>query len=516
METRTIFFIGGTGFIGAEAVREAIARGWKVKALARSEAKAERLRSLGAVPVRGDAGSPETWIAEVCGAEALVDLVQPGLPARIGRPDIERISRERQAMTRGLLASLRRLAPEERPLLVSVSGLDDLAPDAGGRVDESSPPRSRPTGFAHVGLPVRRMIESDGAAAAFVYLGTVYGPGKSFAESVFPRLARGRMFVPCSAENRLPLIHVRDAGRAIVHLVGLGRERLVRRNWILVDEAGGSTLSEFFSHAAECIGVAPPRRAPAPLLSMMMGTIVFQTLSRHLEVRPSELLSTGFRFVYPTIRHGLPATLSELGYDTRKSQALEEGPPASEPARRPSRARRVWLLLAVTAAALFTVNALDLPLTVPRMRKIAGGESILDLRFGYTPVAAYQLLDALGQAGRGAYLEMLWTVDLLLPILFTAFLWTALDAGALRRLRWAALLAGAADYLENVTITVLLLAYPGRIEGAASLASAFTVSKTLLYYGCIALAIAGARRTRAAVAVAGGSLAPTAPARRSR
>src|SRR6516164_3760327 len=84
-----------------------------------------------------------------------------------------------------------RLAPEERPLLLSVSGVDDLAPDTRGRVDDGSPLRTTPTGFSHVGVPVRRLVEASGVAAAFLHLGTVYGPGKSFAASIFPRLARG-------------------------------------------------------------------------------------------------------------------------------------------------------------------------------------------------------------------------------------------------------------------------------------------------------------------------------------
>jgi len=489
METRRLFVLGGTGFIGAETIREAAARGWEVRALARSEEKAERLRALGAVPVLGDARAPREWIGEVRGADALVDLAQPELPARIRPRDIEAVSEARQAMTRELLAALVELAPEERPLLVSVSGIDDLAPDAQGRIDASSQPRTRPTGFGHIGVPIRRLIEAAGTPSTFLYLGTVYGPGKSFGATVFPALARGRMLLPRPAQNRLPLIHVQDAARAIVHLAGLGKDRLRGRSWILVDAAGGARLGDFFDHAAALMGVAPPRRAPAWLLSRLMGRILFETLSRDAAAEPSDLVATGFRFSYPTVREGLPATLNALGY---------AGEVRPAPAAR-RRGFRSWLLAVATFAALVAVNTLHFPLSVPRMRELAGGGPILDMRFGYTPQHAYELLNALGSAGRGAYLAMLWTVDLLLPALFSLFLWSAVSRGALRRWRWAAFGAGAADYLENAAITALLLAYPIRHDAVAWLASVFTVSKFALYLGSSLLALAGAwleRRSR--------------------
>jgi nucleoside-diphosphate-sugar epimerase len=171
MVTKRLFVLGGTGFIGSETIREAASRGWEVRALARSAEKAERLRALGAVPVLGDARAPRGWIAEVRGTDALVDLAQPELPGRIRPRDIEAASRARQTMTRELLECLRELAPEERPLLVSVSGTDDLAPDAQGRMDGSSSLRTPPTGFGHIGVPIRRMVEAAGMASTFVYLG---------------------------------------------------------------------------------------------------------------------------------------------------------------------------------------------------------------------------------------------------------------------------------------------------------------------------------------------------------
>jgi nucleoside-diphosphate-sugar epimerase len=50
------FVTGGSGFIGGRLVERLVAEGRPVRALARSEASAERVAALGAEPVRGDIG----------------------------------------------------------------------------------------------------------------------------------------------------------------------------------------------------------------------------------------------------------------------------------------------------------------------------------------------------------------------------------------------------------------------------------------------------------------------------
>jgi hypothetical protein len=160
----------------------------------------------------------------------------------------------------------------------------------------------------------------------------------------------------------------------------------------------------------------------------------------------------------------------------------------------PSGRRGSWWrwLLPATLVAIAAVNGLDFPLSVPRLRALSGGQTLLDLRPGYGPEDAYRLLDALGVAGRLAYLRMLWTVDLVLPALFSAFLWSAVSAGALRRWRWMTLLPGAVDYVENAAISALLVAYPARWNAVAWLASAATAVKLSTYLASLAIAVGGA------------------------
>lgn len=159
---KTIFVLGGTGFIGHEVVVQARQAEWQVKALVRSEEGANTLRQVGGHSVMGDVYRPGPWVVEARGSTALIDLTQPRLPKRLSRSAMLSLSAERQAMTRAVLGALLSLPADERPIFFSVSGADDLEPDAQGTISDRSLPRSHPRGFAYIGIPVRRLVEASG------------------------------------------------------------------------------------------------------------------------------------------------------------------------------------------------------------------------------------------------------------------------------------------------------------------------------------------------------------------
>lgn len=157
-------------------------------------------------------------------------------------------------------------------------------------------------------------------------------------------------------------------------------------------------------------------------------------------------------------------------------------------------------LLAVLALLLFplilSVNLLDMPISLPRMKALTGGRTILDMLPFYTAEKAYQMLTAYGPAGRQHYLRILASVDILLPILAASFLAVALTlvfpAGhPLRTLNVAPVLALCSDYAENAAALALLLHYPSRLDGVASLAGVFTLTKHVLYWGSVLLVLYG-------------------------
>jgi nucleoside-diphosphate-sugar epimerase len=71
---KTAFVTGGSGFIGGKLVRRLVDEGHAVRALARSDAAAEKVSALGAEPVRGELGEPIALTAAANGADVAFHL----------------------------------------------------------------------------------------------------------------------------------------------------------------------------------------------------------------------------------------------------------------------------------------------------------------------------------------------------------------------------------------------------------------------------------------------------------
>jgi len=462
---RRFFILGGSGFIGKETIKAAANQGIEVKALVRTPEKGRALEAPGVQIILGDAEQPESWIQETGDCDVLIDLVQPALPEKLNEEAIRRMSKERQTIARKITEAIRGLEAEKRPLYLSISGLDDLEPDAQHLVRESSKLNQSGRGFSIIGVPVRKIVEDSTIDAAFVYLATVYGPGKAFASRIIPNAVSGKLLIPGNGNNRITLVHVQDAARAIVH-ISLRKSDIKGRN-IIVSDGKGATLHEFFSSFSEYLGTKAPRRVWRSLAILAAGRPAVETLTADRIAEPSFLKETGFTFQFPTWKEGVPATLASSGYTgaVRQKESF-------------LKSLRFLTISFVTAIAGFvSVNLFNFRLSVPYMKSLSGGMAMLDLQLFYTPQIVYSLFDRLGEAGRSEYLREIWTVDLILPALACAFLAAALFRFGGRKIWLLAFAGSLMDYLENISITVLLLNYPRPLNLMAFVASAFTAAK---------------------------------------
>ncbi len=289
-----VFILGATGFVGSAAVDAALEAGVSVGAWARTEAQAAALRGRGVQVV----ASPRIPATKV-----VIDLIQPNLPRRLTEEALIRAAGYRVEVTRSLLPAVPRGA-----LYFLVSGTDDFER---GTVSHRSPFSARPSGFARIGLSVRTEVVASATPFASLHLGTVYGPGKAFASTVFPRLAKGRLPVVGDGSNRLPLIHVEDAGRAILHLVRFEESRLRAHPWIITDGTA-TTQRALLELGAQLLRAPAPRSVPRWLASLFAGSVGAASFARDVPSDPSALLSAGFRLRYPSISTGLPATIARL------------------------------------------------------------------------------------------------------------------------------------------------------------------------------------------------------------
>src|SRR5262245_21466769 len=103
----TVFVCGGTGFIGEVLLRALLSDGHRVRALARSERSAARVKDLGGEPVSGDLLVKGPWQEAARTAECVVHLAQPQtFGGRITQKRAEAYRDGRKIMDRNLLDAL--------------------------------------------------------------------------------------------------------------------------------------------------------------------------------------------------------------------------------------------------------------------------------------------------------------------------------------------------------------------------------------------------------------------------
>lgn len=180
-----------------------------------------------------------------------------------------------------------------RMIFVSSTGV--YAQSDGQWVDEHSP--TKPLRFSGKRLLEGERLVLDGSEHALVVrFGGIYGPGRG---RLLQRVRDGHpcQDTPALYTNR---IHRDDCAGVLHHLIDLERPERV---YLGVDNEPAAQCAVMDWLATE-MGVAkPPRVRPADETG--------ETRRSNKRCRNARLLSTGFRFAYPTYRHGYRKILAD-------------------------------------------------------------------------------------------------------------------------------------------------------------------------------------------------------------
>ncbi len=153
--------------------------------------------------------------------------------------------------------------------------------------------------------------------------------------------------------------------------------------------------------------------------------------------------------------------------------------------------RTILLSLVGLLITGFLVNGR--PFGVAELQSINGGGGILDMEVFYTPEQAYTFLAAMGDAGRAFELTHIIPLDLLVPLFYGLFLSTFIswvlhrwlpEKSRWHRLNVIPVIGALFDYLENLGIVAMLLAWPMEMYSIAQI----TMASTLLKFGFSILA----------------------------
>jgi dihydroflavonol-4-reductase len=253
----TVLVTGGTGFVGANLVRELLADGVAVRVLARAGSDRRALAGLDVTVAEGDLREPASLHAALRGVETLYHVAAD---YRLWARDPRELYRVNVDGTRALLEAAGAAGVSRVVYTSSVGTL-------GIPADGSPGTETTPVGLDDMVGDYKRskyLAEREAEAAAARGLPVVIvnpsapvGPwdwkptptGKMLVDYL-----RGRMLA--YLDTGLNLVHVRDVARGHVQAAVRGR---VGERYILGHAAGNLGLREIFVRLASHTGIAPPR-----------------------------------------------------------------------------------------------------------------------------------------------------------------------------------------------------------------------------------------------------------------
>ena len=310
-----VLVCGGSGFIGARLVSRLVcAPGpWgAVKALARSEASAHKVRALGAEPILGDMLDEGGALREAAaGAAYVVSAAQPALG-----PDY---ALKRTRMEDNLL---RALDPRKLKRAVLVFGSSHYGRTAPCEVaDETMSPR-RPIGLGPLFAPSVEALAAfrgRGIDVVGAFPGGVYGRGTWFLELPLSALRKGEPVMVPDPSPVWPFLQIDDCARALEFLLTVDAARLdeVGRDIILADDEPTS-MHRFLRAVAEAVGKPTALRpCPRAALAQRFPPLLVDYLTTDMAHSSARLRRLGFELAYPRVEQGIKAlALPALGAST--------------------------------------------------------------------------------------------------------------------------------------------------------------------------------------------------------
>lgn len=140
----------------------------------------------------------------------------------------------------------------------------------------------------------------------------------------------------------------------------------------------------------------------------------------------------------------------------------------------------------ITASVLFILFlTLVLPAVSQAGEQHMGNTDLPDTRLFYSIDDVYKIAETLGETGRSYYVRQRITFDLVWPMVYSWFFYTAImllfqmfqPKSISNTLRWFPVFAFIFDYLENGLASLVILTYPEKLETLARLLPFTTLLK---------------------------------------
>ncbi len=302
---------GATGFVGAAVARALLARGWRVRVLARRGSDRSNLSSLDVQVAEGDLDDPPSLCEPLADCTALFHVAADyrlgaRIPAQLYRTNVEG--------TRHLLDAARRVGVRR---VVYTSSVATIGIPADGTPGEERSPASLEDMIGHykrskfLAEQAAREAARAGLAVVIVNPSTPIGPGDlkpTPTGQLVLDAAAGRM--PAYVDTGLNVVHVDDvaAGHLLAHDLGRPGERYI---------LGGEdmTLERILAEVSQLAGRAPPR-IRLPYGAVLPLAYLAEGYGR-LTGRSTRITLEGVRMARKRMFFSSAKAARELGYSWR-------------------------------------------------------------------------------------------------------------------------------------------------------------------------------------------------------
>lgn len=204
-----LFITGASGYVGCVITEFAIAQGYEVHGLSRTQESDTKLRNLGATPIRGDLTSLDVLRRESAEADAVIHLATA---FEFGSGTFEDILPTDMAAVDAIAEGL---AGSMNALLVTSGTLAAAADPTGAESSEDAPLQESPASARNKVEAHALSLVSKGIRVVGIRLAAyVYGRGGS-ATKAFMGMSKQTGSVTCidGGKNHITSVHVDDAAR---------------------------------------------------------------------------------------------------------------------------------------------------------------------------------------------------------------------------------------------------------------------------------------------------------------
>lgn len=321
----TFLVTGGSGFVGGRLIERLVAKGYQVRALARSDEAIQIVQKLGAEPVRGSLNDVASLARAVRGCDAVIHVAAYfklwGDPAEFERSNVKGTAHLLQAAA---TASVHRFVQLGAAAVV----MGDMAPML--RANETLPRQER-AWAPYSGSKARSealvlAANRDGVFETVVVRPPmIWGAGMPVLDHMIETVKAGQFRWVGSGSQAMSTAHVDN----VCHALELAVEKGRGGEAYFVSDGTDTTLKGLISALLRTRGIEPPRAsAPLPVAWVMASVMewVWRTFSRQGEPPITRQM---LRLIGEPFTLDIGKAQRELGYQPEVSP--EQGLRAMQP-----------------------------------------------------------------------------------------------------------------------------------------------------------------------------------------